>query len=74
MKLTLSPTATVQDVNGTPCRLWIGNDETGLAVHAWVALVQPQSADKAHEARYAAALREVGVSHSIRAIDARFVV
>ena len=76
LKLTLEPTTQTGTINGTPYRRWEGVDETGLPVHAYVTLVQPQSADPAVDARYAEALQSVSDKvHAVpRAIDLRFIL
>lgn len=43
MKLTLTPTAARETVQGTPCRLWAGTTDDGVPVVAYVAVVLPQT-------------------------------
>lgn len=52
MKITITPTAEFQRVNGEPSRIWVGYDDQGVAVVAHVRLVSPQTHDLAVNARY----------------------
>jgi len=76
LELKLKPTAQIGTINETPYRRWEGVDDTGLPVHAYVMLVQPQSDDPAVEERYATALRDVqdNVKVAPRPIDLRFIL
>jgi hypothetical protein len=74
MKITLEPTGIVERVQGTPCRKWIGATDTGTPVHAWIAVVQPQTHDAAALAEFERALREVKLERQLVSIDYRLVI
>lgn len=69
MKITLEATGTVERVQGTPCRKWIGATDSGTPVHAWIAIVQPQTHDAAALAAFERALCEVKLERQLVAID-----
>lgn len=48
MKLTLTPTETIQLVDGSPARKWEGTTEQGVPVMAFIRAVQPQTNDPAY--------------------------
>jgi hypothetical protein len=74
MKITLEPTATIQDVNGEPARVWTGHDDQGVPIVAHIRLVSPQTHDEAIAARYGAELRDVGFARATPiTIDTRLV-
>jgi hypothetical protein len=39
MKIILESTTRIDDINGVPCRLWQGKTESGVPMHAYIALV-----------------------------------
>ena len=47
MKLTLTPTATIETIEGVPCRRWEGTTDQGTPVHVWVRMLSPQTHDEA---------------------------
>ncbi len=47
MKLSISPTPTIETIEGAPCRLWVGVTDAGTPVHAWVRCLSPQTHDAA---------------------------
>lgn len=49
MKLTLESTTRIDEVNGVPCRLWQGQTERGVQVHAYIAMVGVDRDDDASE-------------------------
>lgn len=57
MKVTLEPTGQIGIVNGTHARLWVGEDDAGVPVKAWIAMISPQTHDPAAHKRFATALR-----------------
>lgn len=57
MKLHLDPTDRIETVQGTPCRLWAGTTGTGVPVHCWIAIVQPQTHDSSLLAAFDAELK-----------------
>lgn len=36
MKVTLSPTTKIVELNGVPARIWEGTTDTGIQVHAFI--------------------------------------
>lgn len=72
MKLTLEPTDRVHGIDGTKCRLWKGTTEGGVPVHAYIAIVSPQTHDAAVAEIFAAELnampepRVTGVTYDLR--------
>lgn len=75
MKLTLTPTATVDTVGGTiPARIWEGTTDAGVPVKAWIAIIQPQTADEALLAAFGDALKEVPAKRELTSFDIRLVI
>ncbi|NWG24565.1 MAG: hypothetical protein HXY30_09185 [Pseudorhodoplanes sp.] len=74
MKITLEATGTVERVQGTPCRKWIGATDAGTKVHAWIAIVQPQTHDAAALAAFERELSEVKLERQLVSIDHRLVI
>ena len=77
MRITIEPTPIIIHVNGTPMRVWQGETECGLKVHAHVALVGCDRDADAHELE--AALREVAaprpeLADAYRVFDMRKLV
>ena len=52
MKLTLTPTDKIETLDGKPARLWTGETEAGVPVHAWIYAVSPQTHDAAQLAAF----------------------
>ena len=73
MKVTLEPTGQIDVVNGAQARVWIGEDDTGTPVKAWVATISPQTHDEAANQRFAEALREVKASLRATMFDTRLI-
>lgn len=71
MKLTLQPTAKMESVQGTPCRVWEGETESGTPVKAWVAAVQPQTHDEALLAEFGRELKEMPYQRELVSFDLR---
>jgi hypothetical protein len=72
MKLILEPTDIIQSIEGQPCRLWMGETDKGVPVHAYVRAVSPQTHDAEVNAEFARELqalppaRKTGVSYDLR--------
>ena len=47
MMLSLEATDTFERVQGVECRVWKGTSGTGVPVHAWIPVIQPQTHDTA---------------------------
>jgi hypothetical protein len=74
MKLTLEPTANIQNVDGVPCRIWEGVTDAGTPVKAWVRMVQPQTHDEAALAVFDAELQALPQPQkTVIVTDLRFV-
>jgi hypothetical protein len=75
MKLTLEPTATIQNVDGVPCRIWEGATDAGTPVKAWIRTVQPQTHDKAALAVFDAELQALPEPRkTVLVTDLRFIL
>ncbi len=75
MKITIEPTATIEMVNGTMCRLWTGETDKGVPMHAYIAVVQPQTHDAEAIADFERALIErQAESRQAVIFDTRFVI
>ena len=75
MKLILSPTATIQSVDGVPHRIWEGTTDKGVPVKAWVRMVQPQTHDEAALADFDRQLKALPEPQKTVVItDLRFVL
>lgn len=75
MKITLEPTSLFTTVNNTRCRVWQGDTEKGVPIHALVVLVGVDRSQDAAELD--GALKEVTPRPELdvyRAIDLRMVV
>jgi hypothetical protein len=72
MKLALTPTATIQMIDGIECRVWEGADEYGTPVKVWIRMVSPQTHDENRLALFDAALAALP-EPQMAAIDMRFV-
>lgn len=76
MKITLEPTPDIVRVHSaqgnTEARVWVGHDENGVPVRAWINTVSPQSHEPAVNERFATELREVRVSPRSQAFDMRY--
>jgi hypothetical protein len=59
MKLILEPTDIIQSVEGQPCRLWKGESDKGVPVHAFIRAVSPQTHDPEANAEFARELQEL---------------
>ena len=70
MRLTLSPTPEIVELNGTACRQWTGTTDTGVAVVAFIAAVGIRGdSPAAEQARFERELVElVGSNLGIRAV------
>lgn len=76
MKLILTPTDKIVELNGVPTRVWEGRTESGVRCHAHIALIGvPIDADAREFDR---ALREVKAptpaDPGVRAIPARMIL
>lgn len=71
MKIALEPTGHIENVNGNPCRKWIGLTDKGVEVHAWIATISPQTHDEAVAAEFASELREVKGERRLTSYDIR---
>ncbi|MCJ2069624.1 hypothetical protein MKK75_12630 [Methylobacterium sp. J-030] len=73
MKLTLEPTDRIEDVRGTPCRVWSGTTDAGTPVLAWIPAVQPQTHDPDELAAFEAELRKMPYRRELVSFDLRMV-
>lgn len=74
MKLTIEPTATIQMIDGVPCRRWEGATDKDVPVHVWVRCVSPQTHDAAALADFERELRALpAVRREAVVLDMRFV-
>ena len=71
MKLNLEPTGRIETVEGTPCRIWTGTTDGGVPVHAYIAVIQPQTHDPDAIATFEAALEEVPYERHLVSFDLR---
>jgi hypothetical protein len=75
MKLTLTPTATIDTVGGTiPARIWEGTTDAGVPVKAWIAVLQPQTHNEALLAEFNRELKEVPAKRELTSFDIRLVM
>lgn len=75
MKLTLTPTATIDTVGGTiPARIWEGTTDTGVPVKVWVAVLQPQTTDIKLLAEFDRALKAIPAKRELTSFDIRLVM
>lgn len=72
MRMTLEPTGTIDRVNGTPARLWVGRTESGIDITTWVHCVRVRAdADAAELERE---LNEIQASRELVSFDLRMVL
>lgn len=76
MKLIIESIDKIVTVNGVPARIWEGNTESGIPVHAYITLVAiAQDAPPEHVAEFERELREVRPpSAVVSAIPTRLVL
>lgn len=76
MKLILTPTDKIVEINGTTTRIWEGRTESGIPCHAHIALVGVARSQDASE--FERELREVRAPRpldpEVRAIPARLIL
>lgn len=65
MKLTIEPSEEILLLDGSPARVWTGEDEHGVLVRCFIRTVSPQTHDEAVNARYA---RELAAQEDMRFI------
>ena len=74
MKLTLTPTDKFETFDGKPMRLWKGETEAGVPVHAWIHAVSPQTHDATQLAAFDAELKALPpVRRQLVSFDYRMV-
>ncbi len=74
MKLTLEPTATLDTVQGVPCRQWKGTTEDGIEVIAWIATVQPQTHDAEKLKAFEQQLKDMPYRRELVSFDVRLAL
>jgi len=75
MKLTLTPTGTVNTIDGhQQARIWHGETDSGVRVKVWIAFIQPQTADPARLAAFEESLRQVKVERELVNFSMRMVI
>ena len=78
MKITLTPTAMIERVQGVSCRVWTGTSESieaGAApIKAWIPVIQPQTHDEAILAGFEKALKEMPYQRELVSFDLRMAV
>ena len=73
MKVTLESTTKIVELNGVPARIWEGQTDSGIAVHAYVTLIAVHKDDDASQ--FERELQECRApSPAARAIDPRLVI
>lgn len=72
MKVILEATGTIERVNGSPARMWVGKTESGIEVTAWIPVIRV-SAD-ADTAEFERELREVKATRELVSFDMRVVL
>jgi hypothetical protein len=74
MRLIIEPTATIETVEGQPCRRWEGETDQGTPVHVWVRMLSPQTHDDAALAVFDRELKALPpVERQLVSFDFRFV-
>lgn len=72
MKITLTPTGTIDTVEGIgQARIWEGTTEGGVPVKAWIITIQPQTHDPEATAIFERELKEVPLSRHLTSFDLR---
>lgn len=75
IKLTLTPTATVDTVGGKiPARIWEGTTDGGVPVKAWIAIIQPQTDDATLLAAFDTELKQVPAKRELTSFDIRLAI
>lgn len=74
MKITLEPTGIIERVQGVECRKWIGATGTGTPVHAWIAVVEPQTHVLEELEEFDRSFREVKMKRELVSFDYRMVL
>lgn len=72
MRLILDSTPTIETVNGVMARVWKGKTDSGIAVTAWIPIVQVHK--DADQAAFLRELRELKVGCQLFSFDMRMVL
>jgi hypothetical protein len=67
VKLTLEQTPDIVELNGVPARIWIGQTESGVRVHAFIAAIAIE--ETADAALFAAQLQSVPIPEFMQVRD-----
>lgn len=74
MKLILEPTATIEMIEGQPCRRWEGVTDEGTPVHVWIRMLSPQTHNAAALAAFDRELQALPkAERQLVSFDFRFV-
>jgi hypothetical protein len=71
MNIVIAPTGQFESVNGLRCRIWRGHTESGMEIHAYVAVVRTP-ANKCPELEQA--LKEVQGVRELVSFDLRLLL
>jgi hypothetical protein len=70
MKITLTPTTTIDTVNGeVRARIWEGSTDNGTPVKAWIATIQPQTTDETKLIEFERDLQSIRASRELVSFD-----
>ena len=74
MKVTLTPTATIDKLEGRiSARIWEGETESGIPVKVWISSIQPQTHDARKLAEFDRELKELPRNRELVSFDLRMV-
>jgi hypothetical protein len=74
MKLILTPTTTIDTIDGTVrARIWEGTTDNGVPVKAWIATIQPQTTDETMLIEFERDLQSIRASRELASFDVRLL-
>lgn len=71
MNLHLVPTHRIHRFEGQRCRLWTGSTDEGLAVKAWIAMIEVDSTDSVEVRQLENSLMDLAAPARLRAIESQ---
>jgi hypothetical protein len=75
MRITLDATDTVDTIDGKiQARIWQGTTDAGVAVKAWIVVIQPQTHDLESLAAFDAELKLIPAARRLVSFDLRLAV
>lgn len=74
MRVTLESTTKIVELNGVPARVWEGKTESGIACHAFIALIAVHKSDDSSQFERELQEQRVPENADIEAIPLRMIL